>query len=160
MQWAEVLADKSLENLPYKIELNKWGNIEMFSFSNKRSFIKGTLFDLLNKNLPYGKAIINLTVQMGKKEVRMPDVVWCSKDFLKQHIKEDPCLVAPEICIEVVSPSNSFSEMKRKMALYFKSGAKEVWLVDFNGRAKVFNEQGEIPKSAFDIEITLDLSWL
>jgi len=159
MQWAEVLADKSLENLPYKIELNKWGNIEMFSFSNKRSFIQSELVDLLNKKLPRGRAIVEFSIKIDKA-VRVPDVVWCSKDFLKQHIKEDPCLVAPEICIEVVSPSNSFSEMKRKMALYFKSGAKEVWLVDFNGRAKVFNEQGEIPKSAFDIEIILDLSWL
>ncbi|MEY3220810.1 MAG: hypothetical protein RIT27_2167 [Pseudomonadota bacterium] len=159
MQWADVLADKSLENLPYKIELNKWGNIEMSPATNKHSIVQGELIALLDKQLPHGRAFPEFSIKIDKA-VRVPDVVWCSKDFLKQHIKEDPCLVAPEICIEVVSPSNSFSEMKRKIALYFKSGAKEVWLVDFDGRATVFNEQGEISKSAFDIEIDLDLSWL
>ena len=29
MQWQDVLADKSLQDLPYKIELNEKGNIEM-----------------------------------------------------------------------------------------------------------------------------------
>lgn len=159
MQWAEVLADKSLENLPYKIELNKWGNIEMSPATNKHSIIQSELVDLLNKKLPHGRAIVEFSIQIDKA-VKVPDVVWCSKDFLKQHIKEDPCLVAPEICIEVISPSNSFAEMKRKMMLYFKSGAKEVWLVDFNGKARVFNEIKELDKSAFDIEVDLDLSWL
>ena len=27
MQWSEVMADKSLQNLPYKIELNEYGKI-------------------------------------------------------------------------------------------------------------------------------------
>ena len=29
MTWEEVCNDRSLQDLPYKIELNKWGNIEM-----------------------------------------------------------------------------------------------------------------------------------
>ena len=158
MQWVDVLNDKTLEDLPYKIELNQWGNIEMSPATNKHSIVQSELVDLLNKKLPYGRAIVEFSIQIGK-EVKVPDVVWCSKNFLKQHIKEDPCSVAPEICIEVISPSNSFAEMKRKMALYFKAGAKEVWLVDFNGKARFFNQHDEIKKSAFDIEVVLDLDW-
>jgi Uma2 family endonuclease len=158
MQWADVLADKSLEDLPYKIELNEWGNVEMSPATNKHSIVQSELADLLNKKLPYGRAIVEFSIQI-ENQVRVPDVVWCSKNFLKQHIKEDPCSVAPEICIEVVSPSNSFAEMKRKMALYFKAGAKEVWLVDFSGKAKIFNEIKELEKSAFDIDVVLDLDW-
>jgi len=158
MQWVDVLNDKTLEDLPYKIELNQWGNIEMSPATNKHSIVQSELVDLLNKKLPYGRAIVEFSIQIDK-EVKVPDVVWCSKNFLKQHIKEDPCSVAPEICIEVISPSNSFAEMKRKMALYFKAGAKEVWLVDFNGKARFFNQHDEIKKSAFDIEVVLDLDW-
>ncbi len=158
MQWVDVLNDKTLEDLPYKIELNEWGNIEMSPATNKHSIVQSELVDLLNKKLPYGRAIVEFSIQIDK-EVKVPDVVWCSKNFLKQHIKEDPCSVAPEICIEVISPSNSFAEMKRKMALYFKAGAKEVWLVDFNGKARFFNQHDEIKKSAFDIEVVLDLDW-
>ena len=29
MQWAEVLQDPSLQDLPYKIELNEWGQVVM-----------------------------------------------------------------------------------------------------------------------------------
>lgn len=158
MQWADILNDKTLENLPYKIELNQWGNIEMSPATNKHSIVQSELADLLNKKLPYGRAIVEFSIQIGN-QVRVPDVVWCSKNFLKQHIKEDPCLVAPEICIEVISPSNSFAEMKKKMALYFKAGAKEVWLVDFNGKTRIFNEINELQKSNFDVDISLDLDW-
>jgi len=39
LRWAEVCRDASLENLPYKIELNAWGKIEMspaiFSISDR-----------------------------------------------------------------------------------------------------------------------------
>lgn len=32
MQWQDILADKSLPNLSYKIELNEPGNIEIVCF--------------------------------------------------------------------------------------------------------------------------------
>jgi len=35
---------------------------------------------------------------------------------------------APEICVEVLSPSNTEAEIKEKTALYFDAGAREVWL--------------------------------
>lgn len=158
MQWVDVLNDKTLEDLPYKIELNEWGNIEMSPATNKHSIVQGKLIALLNKQLPYGIAIPEFSIQI-ENQVRVPDVVWCSNNFLKQHTKDDPCSVAPEICIEVISPSNSFASMKRKMALYFKADAKEVWLVDFNGKARIFNEIKELEKSAFDVDVVLDLDW-
>ena len=41
------------------------------------------------------------------------------------------CLVrAPEICVEVLSPSNTPEEMSEKIALYFESGAREVWICE------------------------------
>ncbi len=43
MQWQNVLADKSLQNLPYKIELNEQGNIEVPQASFINSHLQGTL---------------------------------------------------------------------------------------------------------------------
>ena len=51
---------------------------------------------------------------------------------------------APEICIEVMSPSNSWQEMQDKIPLYFEVGAQEVWIVDVEGKISFFaigNEQ-------------------
>lgn len=41
MNWEEVCADPVLKNLPYKIELNKWGNIVMTPSKKKSCFISG-----------------------------------------------------------------------------------------------------------------------
>jgi Uma2 family endonuclease len=36
---------------------------------------------------------------------------------------------APELAVEVVSPSNSAAELARKRRLYFAAGAEQVWIV-------------------------------
>jgi Uma2 family endonuclease len=45
-------------------------------------------------------------------------------------------LAAPEICIEVLSPSNTREEMPEIKHLYFQAGAQEVW---FCGRTGEIN---------------------
>ena len=35
LRWDEVLKDPSLQDLPYKIELNAWGKVEMSPASNR-----------------------------------------------------------------------------------------------------------------------------
>jgi Uma2 family endonuclease len=49
---------------------------------------------------------------------------------------------APEICVEVLSPSNTRVEIREKTALYFDAGAKEVWLCSDSG-AMTFLRAGE-----------------
>jgi len=43
MQWQEVVNDPSLQDLPYKIELNEYGKIIMSPASNKHSIIQAHL---------------------------------------------------------------------------------------------------------------------
>ncbi|MDP2834377.1 MAG: hypothetical protein Q8Q28_13995 [Pseudomonadota bacterium] len=40
MQWSEVIADPALRDLPYKIELNKWGIIEMSTRRAEKRFYR------------------------------------------------------------------------------------------------------------------------
>jgi hypothetical protein len=37
MRWSEVLQNETLRDLPYKIELNQWGKIEMTPASDNHS---------------------------------------------------------------------------------------------------------------------------
>ena len=46
------------------------------------------------------------------------------------RIDERGCLGAPDIVIEILSPSNNKKELKYKHELYEKSGVKEYWIVD------------------------------
>jgi Uma2 family endonuclease len=45
---------------------------------------------------------------------------------------------APEICVEVISPSNKRGEIEEKRRLYFEAGAKEVWVCDKRGHLLFF----------------------
>ncbi|WP_259204573.1 Uma2 family endonuclease [Salinibacter ruber] len=48
---------------------------------------------------------------------------------------------APDLCVEVMSESNDWSEMDEKRALYLEAGAEEVWVVDKDGAVRFFRKQ-------------------
>ena len=50
MQWLDVINDASLANLPYKIELNEYGQIVMSSASNKHGFLQAEIAFFLRNN--------------------------------------------------------------------------------------------------------------
>ena len=58
-----------------------------------------------------------------------------------------PYAKAPEICVEILSPSNSEAEMKEKRALYFEAGAVEVWECDQDGVMTFYLESGVMEQS-------------
>jgi Uma2 family endonuclease len=53
----------------------------------------------------------------------------------------DPSTLAPEICVEVLSESNTEEKMQAKRALYRKIGAEEVWIVGEEGEIRFFGEE-------------------
>jgi len=151
MQWQDVLADKSLQDLPYKIELNEKGNIEMSPASLVHSLLQGELALLLGNTLS-GNIFTELAIQT-RQGVRVPDVAWGSYDFIKKHRGELFASSAPEICVEIISPSNSSQEMNEKIHLFIEAGAKEVWLVSESGNIRFYNKNGSIKQSQFNIRI-------
>jgi Uma2 family endonuclease len=52
----------------------------------------------------------------------------------------DPSTLAPELCVEILSASNTDDELREKRALYREIGAEEVWVVDPDGRIRFFAE--------------------
>ncbi len=153
MQWSEVLADKSLQDLSYKIELNARGKIEMSPASNLHSFYHGEIIRILLEQMPKGKVMPEFAIHTSGG-VKVPDVVWCSLNFLRtRSLKESPFADSPELCAEIVSESNPPEEMREKMRLYFDRGAKEVWLVFLTtGRVKFFSPEGEVRESFFGMK--------
>ncbi len=152
MQWQDVIADKSLQDLPYKIELNEKGNIEMSPASLLHSLLQGKLALLLGNALPDGSVFTELAIQTTKG-VRVPDVAWGSNDFLKQHKNELFASSAPQICVEIISPSNTPQEMLEKVQLFITAGASEVWLVSESGDIRFYNKNGQTEHSQFNIQI-------
>ena len=68
--------------------------------------------------------------------VKVTDAAWLSP-ARSEELNAGPCLLrAPEVCIEVLSPSNSQLEMAEKRALYFEASASEVWICGLDGSMK------------------------
>ncbi len=152
MQWHEVLADKSLHDLPYKIELNEKGLIEMSPASFIHSLLQGRLTKLLGNQLE-GEVFTELAVQTTKG-IRVPDVSWGSKEYVQKHLNDLYALSAPELCVEIISPSNTREEMKDKVELFLDAGANEVWLVTEDGQVTYYTSQGQQVRSIFNVDLT------
>lgn len=142
MKWSEVIADRDLQNLPYKIELNEWGNIVMSPASNRHSFLQMAIAMLLAEQKDDGHTFNECSVETSKG-VKVADVIWGSSAFFEKHKLNTPYSVAPELCIEIVSPSNSPNEMIEKRDLYLAMGAREVWVCQESGSVTFFGDQGE-----------------
>jgi Uma2 family endonuclease len=145
MTWQQVIQDQSLQNLPYKIELNEQGKIVMSPATNIHGILQMHIGSLLMQLLG-GTSIAECSIQTSKN-VKVADVAWMSAEFSKTHKHQTPFLVAPEICVEIFSPSNSQEEMLEKRELYFERGAKEVWVCDLKGNIQFYNPDGRLENS-------------
>lgn len=146
MDWAQVIQDPSLTDLPYKIELNEWGNIEMSPATNRHNMLQSKILLKLKELMAEGDAFVECSV-LTSKNVKVADVVWGSTAFFEKNGFETPYKVAPEICVEVVSPSNSTEEMMVKKDLYLAKGAREFWVCNEGGALSFFNHEGEVEQS-------------
>ncbi len=153
MQWSDVIANPYLQNLPFKIELNRYGKIEMSPASNQHGRLQVFFATLLERKLKKGLASVECSI-LTTEGVKVADVVWCSKEFIKQHGYETPYLQAPEICIAIVSPSNSKQEMTEKVRLYLDAGAVEVW-VCWENSIEFYDKSGQIAQSNYGITVKL-----
>ncbi|CAK0759983.1 Uma2 domain-containing protein [Gammaproteobacteria bacterium] len=142
MLWEEICADPSLQNLPYKIELNREGLILMSPAKNRHAIRQGRiqriLFYLMGE---VGEVFPECPIQT-EEGVKVADVVWVSPERYQAISKQDICLIAPEICIEVLSDSNTTREMQSKIHQYLAVGAQEVWICDNAGRMQFFSAAG------------------
>jgi Uma2 family endonuclease len=150
MNWAEIIADKTLRDLPYKIELDRYGNIAMSPASNRHGRLQIWIGSLLERGLG-GEAISGCSVDTPEG-VKVADVVWCSPEFLARHGYETPYRSAPEICVEIRSPSDPEEEMRAKVALYLDQGAREAWIVFETGTVRFFGPAGERARSVFQTD--------
>ncbi|WP_089728862.1 Uma2 family endonuclease [Candidatus Thiosymbion oneisti] len=148
MQWADVVADSSLKDLPYKIELNEHGQILMTPHRPLHSELQGVLLEELNHRIQGGRAVPEYAIRTTAG-VRVADVVWRSAarwgEIQAAGTASAP--VAPELCIEVRSHGNTDAEMTEKRALYFDAGALEVWTCDENGQLRFFDPGNELAQS-------------
>ena len=153
-RWDELCRDPSLQDLPYKIELNAWGKIEMSPASNRHARLQGALAAEFARQLPGGAVLTECSI-LTRIGIRVPDVAWASAGFMASYGEITPYTRAPEICVEILSPSNARAEIDEKTHGYLAAGAEEVWLVSEQGAIRYIGGDGERTKSSFAVVVSL-----
>ena len=143
--WRRALEDPSLRDLPYRIETNEYGQLVMSPVKRSRSVRAGRILLLLRDLVPEaGELTVELAIDTPKG-VKVSDVAWMSEARANQLPADAEAVsTAPEICVEVLSESNTPPELDAKRALYFACGAEEVWTCDVDGRMRFFSSSGEM----------------
>jgi Uma2 family endonuclease len=137
-RWQKLLADPELVRLPHRIETDRLGRIIM---SPPPSLTHGSrqfrIARLLAELLPSGHVVTEcpLSTADGVKAI---DVAWLGPGRTEIDAGELVLESAPEICVEILSPSNTAEEMAEKQALYFEAGAQEVWICELDGRLSFY----------------------
>lgn len=158
MNWQEVCDNPNLKNLPFKIELNEYGKIVMSPQKVYHSACQGRISYLLQTLLKTVGTLAECAIRT-RKGPKVADVAWATGERFALIKTESECSVAPEICVEIISESNSMKKMDEKRDLYFEQGALEFWLCDEHGNLLFFNHSGQILQSAIaeNFPVRLDL---
>jgi Uma2 family endonuclease len=92
------------------------------------------LANLLNERLRSGRALPEYPYVANREplELRGADVAWLRRD--RRPPRRQYLEGAPELVIEILSPSNTAREMNRKEQLSFAAGTRQFWLVDMDDR--------------------------
>src|SRR5213593_1840759 len=125
-RWAELLADRELAKVEGRVETDRHGHIIRSpppapSHGSYQLEIGHRLRNLLRT----GRVLTECPISTADG-VKAADVAWASPGRMRE-LGEQVCFPrAPEICVEVRSPSNTEAEIDEKMALYFDAGARDV----------------------------------
>ena len=92
----------------------------------------------------------DVRINRDNKTMVQPDVfVVCHVDYKEKRRTEG----APEFIIEILSPSNRFHDMFRKLNLYRFAGVKEYWIVDpANLKVIVYDLEHDMPPVTHELD--------
>lgn len=139
--WDKLCRDPSLNDLPYKVETNKRGQLILTPTSTQRSRHMSAIMRVLSQHAPEDASLPSFAIATPLG-VKVPEVVWMSEQrWEKMQQTGDPSTLAPEICVEVMSKSNTWAEMEEKRSLYLEAGAKEVWIITEGGNVRFFADE-------------------
>jgi Uma2 family endonuclease len=141
LSWKAICEDPTLQDLPYKIETNDRGQIVMsptYAWHGKFAF---QIAQRLEELMPEGESSVETAIRTAKG-TKVADAIWCTAERWAEIKDAYDVPVAPEICVEVRSPTNTDDERAEKRALYIEAGAEEVWICDETGQLSFYDEDG------------------
>ena len=122
------------ENADKRFELIQGELFEMAPTGEVHGWLAGVIFSRILAFDPEGKLGIP-TVDAGyyspedRSTVLAPDVAFRRKDREAPPLREAFVPVMPDLAVEIMSPSNTMPQIRRKAAIYLRQGTQLVWIV-------------------------------
>jgi Uma2 family endonuclease len=126
----------------------------------KHSLIQRNLRELLERRVEPGSYVDTEVAfrPLPEHELWVADVAYISAERFQRADPEDNISGAPDLVIEVLSPSNTAAEIYEKEQICLANGAREFWVVDPDRRqVKVTTPDGHTVTWQADHEILLRL---
>ena len=150
-RWDELLGSPELEKIEGRIETDRHGHIIISPPpAPSHGSFQFEIGYLLRNLMPQGRVLTECPVSTADG-VKAADVAWASPPLMRALDRQVCFSRAPEICVEVMSPSNTEAEIQEKMSLYFNAGAKEVWICAKSGAMSFFGPKGQRPMRASEL---------
>lgn len=122
--------------------------IPLSSGTFRHAKIRGRLERLLSRYFdqnPIGEAFGEVDCRVSDDKIRRPDLSVFLADRLRLiDLDKIPAPFAPDIAIEVLSPSEGVMEVRGKVREYLNAGSIEVWLLDHANREVQVHTSGGI----------------
>ncbi|AFY70720.1 protein of unknown function DUF820 [Thalassoporum mexicanum PCC 7367] len=95
--------------------------------------------------------------RQGEDWVPVPDLLYVSYDHLAADwLRDEPCPVAPELVIEIISQGQAFRQLLEKAADYLNAGVDRVWIVDPASRSISVLFGDRPPQTYMGVEMVSD----
>lgn len=80
-----------------------------------------------------GRLYGRLDIVLGKYDVRRPDIIFFAKRRV-HLIGKDKVEIAPDLCVEITSPTTAAIDRRDKFAQYARGNVMHYWIVDPDAR--------------------------
>ena len=124
-------ADKIYELVDGQLEVKDMGSSRHSGVGTRLIIRLGGYVEAHQLGGVYGP---DATFQIGHNE-RLPDVSFLAAAHIPAEGEtEEKWHLAPDLAVEVISPSESWAKVNRKLREYFAAGVQQVWLVSLELR--------------------------
>jgi Uma2 family endonuclease len=142
-RWEELIerGDWGIPEI-HRVETDRHGRLVVHEpLTAQHGTFQSEVVKRLHQRIPGGRAVTVCPVSTSDG-VKILDVGWMSRE---RYEPMRDCVIfdmAPEICIEILSSSNTDAEMEEKRDLYFEIGCLEFWTVGATGKVRFFGAGG------------------
>jgi Uma2 family endonuclease len=123
------------ESNRYKLELSRGHVVREPRPGARHGIIWNRVYDVLlqhGQRAGYGICVAHAGFLLASEPptVREPDIAFITRERLPADLPDGFWAFAPDLAVEVISPSNTVSAINDKVLQYLEGGSRLVWVVD------------------------------